>query len=173
LDNLTLGLSTEVDLGPLASTRGNFFQELCNLKVSISQNNETVTEQFTTEEASETANFFFTEMIGGPAINRLSTFMEHYPGIGNLNPNRDHALRVRTLARNPRAPLSLRVFFRSFSKMIETFNYDTIHLWHIKQYMVSVDLLDRFNKIETMADRRDNRIAHSQGAICTPGARDH
>ncbi len=158
LDNLTLGLSTEVDLGALATIREDFFHELCNLKVRISKDNKMVTEQFAIEEALEITNFFFTEMMGGQAINRLSTLIQYYSGIDDMGLDRGAAARAAVLAQNSTTPLSLRVFFGSFSKMTETYSNDSSALYYIRQCIASFDLLDRFNKIKTIAHQRDRTL---------------
>jgi len=104
-----------VGINKLQAVRNTFFHELCKLKVKVQANNKVTTGFFDKAEATAITNFFFTEVMGVSARQRLTSLITYY------NSHEDEMIDVSVgacaeqLSLNDAVPMAIRRFYKSFS----------------------------------------------------------
>lgn len=132
--------------------RDNFYQQLAQLQVEVRVKNNLVIQRFTTEEATEITNFFFDDMTGPKALERLCGLITEYTAPSDAGMTPSIVAKAETLAQDTDMPMCFREFydylarssmysFRSRSAL-ETFRWTESNLTLLEKYLDLITKID-------------------------------
>jgi len=70
-----LDISDNWNVDNITAARDKFFTAVYGLIVKIRKNNKNIIKEITEEEAVNITNFFFSQIMGRPALSRLSSLI--------------------------------------------------------------------------------------------------
>lgn len=158
LHKSVLPVSADLDSSAAVEARSRFCHRIRALQIPASKSNSQTTLRFRDAEVVEIANFFFSDMIGPKALERLSTLVETYAVENGHLPDVRSAARASTAASDPRTPADFRPFFGAYSKAAENCHGEDSIFRQIKQTEHDLDFLAEYNALKTRAENRDSKL---------------
>ncbi|XTI96196.1 hypothetical protein V2W45_1253896, partial [Cenococcum geophilum] len=84
----------------ITAIRDKFFTAVHGLTVKIRKNNKNIIKEIMEEEAVNITNFFFSQIMGRPALSRLSSLMQLYNKHSNGKPDKGISERADEAVKN-------------------------------------------------------------------------
>ena len=85
---IKFNLSKTVDIAYITKVQNEFFATVCLLKFNTFTNNKKTVMKVTEEDAIKITNFFFSQIIGKPALHHLSSLVQSYNKHDNTKPDK-------------------------------------------------------------------------------------
>jgi hypothetical protein len=119
LTPLVLDLTPAIAHQHLEQVRDTFRSELSLAVATVKKNNRIVQDSFTAQEAADITNFFFDEVMGKPALSRLTALVKFYntAKLSNIT-HMSVVARAERLAQERNNSLALTSFYQSFSRVL-------------------------------------------------------
>jgi len=105
-----LDISNNWNVNNITAARDKFFAVVYGLIVKIKKNNKNIIKEITEEEAVNITNFFFSQIMGRPALSRLSSLMQLYNKHSDGKPDKGVSKRADEAAKNTKYT-TLKYFF--------------------------------------------------------------
>ena len=105
-----LDISNNQNVNNITTARDKFFVAVYGLTVKIRKNNKNIIKEITEEEAVNIINFFFSQIIGRPALSYLSLLMQLYNKYSNGKPDKGISKRANEVVKNTKHT-TLKYFF--------------------------------------------------------------
>ena len=105
-----LDISNNQNVNNITTIRDKFFIVVYGLIVKIKKNNKNIIKEITEEEAVNITNFFFSQIIGRPALSYLSLLIQLYNKYSNGKPDKGVSKRANKAAKNTKHT-TLKYFF--------------------------------------------------------------
>ena len=95
-----LDISNNQNINNITTTRNNFFAVVYSLIVKIKKNNKNIIKEITEEEAVNITNFFFSQIMGRPALNYLFLLIQLYNKYSNSELDKGVSKRANKAVKN-------------------------------------------------------------------------
>ena len=112
---IKFNLSEAVDIACITGARDEFFAEVRLLKFDALTNNKKTVMKVTEDDAIKITNFFFGQIMGKPALSRLSSLVQSYNKHDDREPDKGVAERAQEAARRT-INRTLKHFFETVGK---------------------------------------------------------
>ncbi len=112
---IKFNLSETVDIACITGARDEFFATVRFLKFDAFTNNKKTVMKVTEDDAIKITNFFFSQIMGKPALNRLSSLVQSYNKHNDAEPDKGVAERAQEAARRT-INRTLKHFFETVGK---------------------------------------------------------
>jgi hypothetical protein len=112
---IKFNLSETVDIACITEARDEFFAEVHLLKFDALTNNKKTVMKVTEDDAIKITNFFFGQIMGKPALNRLSSLVQSYNKHDDGEPDKGVTERAQEAARRT-INRTLKHFFETVGK---------------------------------------------------------
>jgi hypothetical protein len=142
----------------LRSAQSSFFAALSSLKVQIIKDNKPATHGFKVEEATAITNFFFIEVMGPEAHQRLRGLASYYNTYQKDLIDIGAATRAGDLAKDTTNPVEIQRFYSSFYRAhSHSIDSHTIYA-SLMRTTASVDLYSEWSSLRDLANRKDLQL---------------
>lgn len=160
LVELELALDEQVAVTDLVSRRDDFYNRLLQLEVQHTRDFSTETVSFTAEEAITITNFFFSDVMGTQAYNRVAEIINFYTRKDDIGIDTQAAARASVLAKDANVPLAIREFYSTFSdiKRGQTYHIKDISYAGFLKHNARINMWSSWNSLRQLASQKDPDI---------------
>jgi len=143
---ITLDISNDWNVDSITAARDNFFAAVHGLTVKMKKNNKKIIKKITEEEAIDITNFFFNQVMGKPAYNRLSSLVRSYNEHDDGEPDKGLSERADEAAKNTKHA-TLKHFFTTMGAVTRASRPNNSIIQQIYHLHMLKDLAEAYMKL--------------------------
>lgn len=143
---IMLDISDDWNVDNITAARDKFFAAIHGLTVEMKKNNKNIIKEITEEEAVDITNFFFNQIMGKPAYNRLSSLVRSYNEHDDGEPDKGISERADEAAKNTKHA-TLKYFFTTMGAVTRAGRPNNSIIQQIYHLHVLKDLAEAYMKL--------------------------
>jgi hypothetical protein len=143
---IMLDISDNWNVDNITAARDKFFAAVHCLTVKIKKNNKNIIKEITEEEAVDITNFFFGQIMGRPALSRLSSLVQSYNKHSDGEPDKGVSERADEAAKNTKHA-TLKHFFATMGAVTRASRPNNSIIQQIYHLHTLKDLAEAYMKL--------------------------